>query len=549
MIPEPSETLSRTILILLPEIVLALSAVAIMTLGVFTRQSRGTWAVIAAFALIGSFIALLGVAGLDTDAYAYGSVALNDSLALYARFAFLATGLILLALAHDQVADERSAEFLGGLLLVIAGSMIVATANDLIFLFVGLELVSIPTYLLLYLPRREAEAQEAATKYFYLSVFSAALLLFGLAYLYGMTGVSNLKAMSFILQSGASTISPDNLSIGLIAVIFVVAGLGFRVAAVPFHFYAPDVYQGAPTIVTALLAWIPKGIGFVAMLRCLTAVVSVSSELLASRAVVIAWIIAAATMILGNTVALSQTNLKRLFAYSSIAHAGYLMVGIAAAFNYTSISNYVDPYSGGEGVLFYLAAYSLMTLGAFAVIIALDGAGCAAETIDDLSGLSRTRPLLSLAMAVCLLSLAGVPPLAGFWGKFFVFASAWNADTTIPGVPSLKLLAVIGGLNAAVGAYYYLRIVAAMYYGTPSEALASNRTRPTWPAAAAVASCAVLSLVVGLIPGPVLDASHRSAVSAMYHPDPLPYDPSDEPSIEEPEPDRELRRPVAAARR
>ncbi|WP_152050609.1 NADH-quinone oxidoreductase subunit N [Tautonia marina] len=521
MTPDQSETLTRTLLILLPEIVLSISAATIMVAGPFVRWGRSLWAGLSGAAILASLVTLLAIARLETTDFAYGTVALNDALSLYARLAFLLTGLILLALGSNQIGDDRAPEFFGAILFVIAGSMVVSTANELVFLFVGLELISIPTYLLLYLPRRDRQAQEAATKYFFLSVFSTGLLLFGFAYLYGLTGVTNLKALAFLMHEGEGIITSGNVAFGLIAVVFITAGLGFRVAAVPFHFYAPDVYQGAPTVITALLAWIPKGIGFVAMIRVLTSVVSVGDPMLSERAVFLAWIIAAATLVLGNTVALVQTNLKRLFAYSSIAHAGYLMIGIAVAFATVEDPSNLGPNSGAEGLIFYLAAYALMTLGAFGVILLLEGVGERAETIDDLSGLSRTRPLLSLAMALCLFSLAGVPPLAGFWGKFLIFASAWNA-APIQGIPSLRLLAVIGVINAAVGAYYYLRIVAAMYYGTPAQVTDStDRVRPSWPVVAAVGTCAVLSLVLGCIPGPLQTASRQAADSAIYQPSPV----------------------------
>ena len=222
----------------------------------------------------------------------------------------MVAGKFLLGLAHDQVGEERAAEFFGSLLLINAGAMLVASSNELVFLFVGLELVSIPTYLLLYLPRRTPATQEAVTKYFYLSVFSSALLLFGLAYLYGLTGVGNLKAAGYLLHSfDPAGASPAPLAFGVIAVLFVMAGLGFRVAAVPFHFYAPDVYQGAPTVIAAMLAWIPKGVGFVAMLRVLTTVVG-GAGALAEKAVILTWVLAVATMVLGNTMALIQNDLK-----------------------------------------------------------------------------------------------------------------------------------------------------------------------------------------------------------------------------------------------
>lgn len=518
-----AESLSRTALVLLPEIIVALSAVAMMTAGAFvTKAARGLWSGLSALAIVAAIVALFAIRGVEPDPYR--SVALNDALSFYGRLAFLLTGLILLGLAHGQVVAERAAEFFGGLLLVTAGAMLVTTANEILFLFVGLELVSIPTYLLLYLPRRAPATQEAATKYFYLSVFSSALLLFGLAYLYGLTGVSNLKALAYLMRSGGSVLNFANVAFGLVAVVFITAGLGFRVAAVPFHFYAPDVYQGAPTIVAALLAWVPKGIGFVAMLRALSAVVSVGSDLLSDRAILLAWVIALATMVLGNTVALVQDNLKRLLAYSSIAHAGYLMVGVAASFAHVPEPNAPGPNTGGEGILFYLVSYALMTLGAFGVILFVNRGDERVETIDDMSGLGQTRPLVAFAMVLLLFSLAGVPPFAGFWGKFFIFAAAWNVDpgSLVHVYPSLKLLAVLGVINAAVGAYYYLRIVVTMYYGAPKAAPATAREPGGWPTGLAVGACAALSLVVGLFPGPVLRASRSAAVAALAQPDPAP---------------------------
>ena len=263
-------TVQETIRILIPEILLLAAAVAMMTASPFVRWPRRTWAAIAAGALVAALVALWAISGQHTDMYA--SAALNDSLAFYGRLVVLLTGLVLLALAHEEPSDDRAGEFFGALLMINAGAMLVTTANELVFLFVGLELVSIPTYLLLYLTRRTATTQETAIKYFFLSIFSSGLLLYGLAFLYGVTGVSNLKAIGVLCLDLPGIPHPQ---LGLIAVLFVMAGLSFRVAAVPFHFYAPDVYQGSPTVIAALLSWVPKGVGFVAMVRALTAVISV----------------------------------------------------------------------------------------------------------------------------------------------------------------------------------------------------------------------------------------------------------------------------------
>jgi len=501
----------QTVRSLWPEILILAVATIMMTAGAFVRLPRRVWSFAAAGTLVAALIALLGRWGQE-PIDPYSTVALNDPLAMYARLAFLVTGLVLLGLAHDQVDDERSAEFFGALLMIFAGAMLVSAANELVFLFVGLELVSMPTYLLLYLPRRNIHTQEAATKYFYLSVFSSALALYGLAFMYGMAGVSNLKALGYLTHFMPGILQ---VQFGLIAALFVMAGLGFRVTAVPFHFYAPDVYQGSPTVVAALLAWVPKGVGFVAMIRVLAAVFG-GENMVASKAVIIAWVIAAVSMTLGNAVALLQDDLKRLLAYSSIAHAGYLMIGVAVALQNEPAG--VVNFLGSQAILFYLAAYALMTLGAFGVIIALSTPERPIETVDELSGLSRTHPLSALAMALCMFSLAGVPPLAGFWGKFYIFASALTAGSDSD-AQMFRLLAVVGVVNAAIGAYYYLRIVVVMYLRPASQR--PVQPRAGLPTALAVGACAALSLGFGVFAQPLLRASQEAAVAAIAHPDPV----------------------------
>lgn len=498
-------TVQETIRILIPEILLLAAAVAMMTASPFVRRPRRTWAAIAAGVMIAALVALLFLSRQQTDMYV--SVALNDSLAFYGRLVVLLTGLVLLALAHEEPSDDRAGEFFGALLMINAGAMLVTTANELVFLFVGLELVSIPTYLLLYLTRRTASTQETAIKYFYLSIFSSGLLLYGLAFLYGVTGVSNLKAIG-VLSSYLPAI--PHLQLGLIAVLFVMAGLSFRVAAVPFHFYAPDVYQGSPTVIAALLSWVPKGVGFVAMVRALTAVISVKGpdDPLVQKAIAISWVVAAASMTLGNTMALLQSDLKRLLAYSSIAHAGYLMIGVTVAFANRPGSSPL--YYGSESIFFYLFVYALMTLGAFGVIIGLRTMDRAVETVDELAGLGTTQPLAALALAVCLLSLSGIPPLAGFWGKLEIFTGAFAANSAESFGP-LFFLAVIGVLNAAVAAYYYLRIVVTMYLRPARQKVFAAGG---WPVFAAVGACASLSLLLGLFPAPIAKASRAAAEAA-----------------------------------
>lgn len=510
--PNALEVVQQTLRILSPELLLLLVAVAMMTAAPFVRLPRHYWSLGSVAAMVVALLLLLGVKGQVTDLYS--AIALNDALSFNARLVLVLTGFLLLAFAHDQVDDAKAPEFFGSLLMIQAGSMMVASANEMIFLFVGLELVSIPTYLLLYLPRRTATTQEAATKYFFLSIFSSGLLLYGLAFLYGLTGVSNLKALAFLTAHVPDVPQPQ---LALVAVVFIIAGLGFRVAAVPFHFYAPDVYQGSPTFIAAMLAWIPKAVGFLAIARTLSAFIAADNmvSMLGYRAVLVAWIVAAITMTLGNTVALVQNDLKRLFAYSSIAHAGYLMIGVAASFYNPPGSN--PTFFGTQGVLIYLVAYSLMTLGVFGVMIALSTPKKSIETVDDLTGLGSTHPRMALAMAICLFSLAGIPPLAGFYGKFALFTSAF--DASIRSESNIFFwLAIIGVLNAAAGAYYYLRIVVLMYLrpapATPLE------TQVAWPTATAVAVCAVLSLVLGILPAPIVEEARKSAEASIATPAP-----------------------------
>lgn len=512
MTPSAYDVARQTLAILLPEILLLLTATVMMTAGVFVRLSRRVWCLTATGGLVVALLILLANSGVAIDPYS--GVALNDAFSLYARLILLLAALIVMALAHDQVDEPRAPEFFGSLLFINAGAMLVASANELVFLFVGLELVSIPTYLLLYLPRRTAATQEAATKYFFLSIFSSGLLLFGMAYLYGLTGVSNLKALAYLGSHAASVPQPQ---LALIALVFMMAGLGFRVAAVPFHFYAPDVYQGSPLIVAALLSWIPKAVGYFAILRTVTAVISAAGAgtILNDQAVLLAAILAGLTMTLGNTVALYQDNLKRLLAYSSIAHAGYLMIGVAVAFR--DVAGSAKFAFGAEGILFYLTTYAFMTLGVFGIILLLGSPARPVETVDDLAGLGRTQPLAALGLAICLFSLAGIPPLAGFMGKLELFGAgfmaAWNTNS-----PVFFWLAILAVLNSAIGAYYYLRIVVVMYLRDSSrEPVTPNYT---WPAVTAVAACVVFTVYLGIFPGLFFRSTHAAAESALSLPEP-----------------------------
>lgn len=385
-----------------------------------------------------------------------------DELAWYIRGLTLTFGIVLVLIHWNQADDSRSAESHACLLAILAGVNLIAAANDLVGLFVALELVSIPTYLFLLLPRRDAPAQEATLKYFLLSIFSSAIVLFGMSYLYGATGTTNLAGIHAALGTGpVQAINP----LIAVATVMLIAGLGFRLTAVPFHFYAPDVFQGAPTSAAAMLSLIPKIAGFVALLRLIVpaagADMAVTSWAMTPAATRLLWWLAVTTMFVGNLMALMQTDVRRLLAYSSVSHAGYMMVGLIVGMLHQPA---VHSISGIGALLFYLAVYGAMTLGVFAVLIAASRPDKRIATFDDLSGLSRTRPALALVLSVFLFSLSGLPPTAGFLAKLNLFFAAWSQ-----GNESSRWLAIILAINAALGSWFYLKMIGVMFLRDPVD--------------------------------------------------------------------------------
>lgn len=384
-----------------------------------------------------------------------------DGLSQVARAATLAVGVLIVLIGWNQSLADKAGEYHACLLLVLAGVSLTASSNDLIGLFLALELVSIPTYVMLCLPRRGVAGQEAAAKYFLLSIFSSAIFLYGLAFLFGEVGSTNLRVIRQAIASPADMPMPVLL---IVALLFVIGGLGFRITAAPFHFYAPDVFEGASTAGAAFLSYIPKLAGFGALLRVLsqTLLAPGSAERdwsLTPTSTVILWSLAVLTMFLGNVLALLQNNVKRMLAYSSVAHAGYMLIGLTAG---RSINGSIN---GNAALLFYLMIYGVMTLGAFAVTASLSRDGESVETLDDLSGLAARSPLTALVMAGFMFSLTGLPPTAGFWGKFYLFLAAWSQGSS-----ALKTLAVLLAVNAAIGGWYYLRVIGLMYLQSPSKA-------------------------------------------------------------------------------
>jgi NADH-quinone oxidoreductase subunit N len=502
---------------LIPEMILVGLAAFIFLGGAF-KVRRHLWNAVSLVAVLLALLALLiqdHVPATPRGAWLYTAPLVFDNLAFLMRLIALGTGVVLVLFSWDEVPKRQSADHQACLLIVVAGLSIAGAANDLITLFLALEMISIPVYVMLYLPRHDDAAQEAALKYFMLSIFSSALLLFGFSYLYGLAGSTNIAAILHTLnQAGVDEL----LGLRGVALIMVVAGLGFRITAVPFHFYAPDVYQGAPTVLGALLAVVQKAAGFVALLRVLGFVLlSTDGHIgmaLSQQVPILFWFLAAVTMFLGNVLGLLQDNVKRLLAYSSIAHAGYMLVALAVA-PYLRQAEAGTAPDGVEALLFYLVAYGAMTVGAFAVLSYLSTSQRQVETMDDLAGLSASHPGIALFMTVFLFSLIGIPFTAGFTGKLLVFFGALGVPEQ-SGIPPgehatlFRVLAVLAVVNAAIGAWYYLRIVTVMYLRTTVRPL---ENQCTWPGLATLWLCAILTIGLSFPPGSdwLLRASRQAA--------------------------------------
>jgi NADH-quinone oxidoreductase subunit N len=516
--------------LIVPEAILLVGACVLFLGGTF-RPGRSLWGAAALVVLAAAGIALWfspqsPVCSPETRAVLFAGPLYVDRLAVFIKAVALAGGAVLILCSWNEVPDRWAAEFQACLLLMLSGICLTGSANELVTLFVALELVSIPTYVLLYLPRYDNPAQEAAVKYFLLSVFSSALLLFGFSYLYGMAGTTNMPALAEVLDPTRSSGLP---AVALIGLVMVVAGLGYRITAVPFHFYAPDVYQGITPSAAAVLAFVPKVAGFIALLRLLGFVPheivtprgvelleapenAVPNMVLGAQVPQLLWILATVTMTLGNVLGLLQDNIKRMLAYSSVANAGYMLIGLVVARFQPAGAGAIYP-SGIEAILFYLVAYGAMTIGAFAVLGCLSTPQRPVDKIDDLAGLSRTHPGLALLMVLFLFSLIGLPATAGFAGKLLLF---WGAIAVEPtAMPSywFRGLAVIGVLNAAVAAWYYLRVAVVMYLRNPLRPLDKVRA---WPGLTAVCLCAALTLIAGLYPPSLLNPIRQ----AMPRPSP-----------------------------
>ncbi|AQZ52631.1 MAG: NADH-quinone oxidoreductase subunit NuoN [Martelella sp.] len=434
-----SELLLSSLKLIMPELILALGAMVLLMIGAFAgRKSGQTIVGLAVFLLIAAFGALFW-AGEGT-AFG-GSLVFNDFTLFMQALALIGAALsMILSVGHEEPEYLDRFEFPVLMLLSTTGMLLMTSANDMLAFYMGLELMSLPLYVIAAINRDSLRSTEAGLKYFVLGSLSSGMLLYGISLVYGFTGNIGFGPV-------AAAISAGETGLGFIfGMVFVLAGITFKISAVPFHMWTPDVYEGAPTPVTAFFASAPKVAAMAIIVRLLTEAFGPAAD--EWRQVVV--FIAIASMVLGAFAAIGQRNIKRLMAYSSITHMGYALVGLAA-----------DSEAGVKGVALYMAIYLFTTLGVFAIIMAMRlKEGGNVENIDDLAGLSTTKPVMAVVLTALMFSLAGVPPLAGFFGKYFVFLAAIDAK--------LYTLAIIGIVSSVVACFYYLRVIKVMWFDEPT---------------------------------------------------------------------------------
>ena len=469
----------------LPEILLAAAAMALLVLGAF--RGEGSTRLVSWLAIL-ALIAVLGVAlggGPERRVGFYGMF-VTDAFALFMKSLVL-TGsavTILIGMRYNEQQGIARFEFPVLVMLATTGMMVMISANDLITLYVGLELQNLALYVVASFDRDSPRSSEAGLKYFVLGGLSSGMLLYGLSLVYGFAGTTAFADLARVLAGGAP-VSPG-LIVGL---VFIIAGLAFKTSAVPFHMWTPDVYEGAPTPVSMFFAVAPKMAALALFIRLM---IAPFGPLVGEWRQVIVFL-SIASMVLGSFAAIAQPNIKRLMAYSSIGHVGYALIGLAAG-----------TAAGIRGVLVYLAIYLFMNVGAWAVILCMRRQGRMLDQIGDLAGLSRTQPGLALALAIFMFSLAGIPPAAGFFAKLYIFLAAIDAKLTG--------LAVIGVVTSVVGAFYYLRVVKVMYFDEP---VASFDSPISGELKGVLLVTALVTLFFFLLPGPVV-GSAKVAASSLF---------------------------------
>lgn len=499
--------LNPDLMTILPEIIVSVAAIIVVLVDLFTRgRQQDKNNLLAGISILGYALAFIVCLLMFDNNYGwltgdgalvplgtqgFGRMVVIDNLGLFFRMLALGTSIVAVLLSTQFIRDRGMAlgEYYAVLALCTCGMMVTAGAIDLTAIFVGIELMSIAVYILTGFNRADKLSNEAAVKYFLLGIFSTAILVYGMAWLYGNTGFTNLRDIAGVVGkviSGPGLGSSGGITL---AILLLIAGLGFKIAAVPFHMWTPDAYQGAPTPITAFMSVGPKAAGFVATIRIMTEALGPAWQ---TWAPIIA-ILCVLTMSLGNIIAVSQRSVKRMLAYSSIAHTGYMMIGLAS---FTA-----DPGQQQQAIssiMFYLFSYLFMNMGAFGVVIWLQRQGLT-DSLDNFRGLSQWAPGQAALMLFFMLSLTGIPPTIGFLGKYYVFIAALNSN--------LAWLAVIGALNSAIGAFYYLRIIWYMYF----EEARAKRTIRTSPAVFYTLIGAAIAVILFFIfSGPLLEATRAS---------------------------------------
>jgi NADH-quinone oxidoreductase subunit N len=464
---------------LIPEIFLAVAGFALLLAGIpLGRRGIRTISLAAVGSLaVTAILVLVYGRPIDGPVSILGDMLAVDQLAVYFKLLMLAASAIaiLMAAGFLERAGYGGGEFVALILYATLGMFIMASGTNLASLYVGLELMALSVYVLVGYFKLETKSNEGAVKYFVLGALSSGVLLYGISLVYGTTGTLDLVT----IRQQLTAVPQDNLTL-LLGIVLVSFGMLFKVAAVPFHVWTPDAYEGAPTPVTAFMSVGPKAAAFAMFLRLF--VVAFAPEVEYWR--MILWLAAAATMIYGNVAALTQDNVKRMLAYSSIAHAGYALMGLVAA-----------SAMGTWSVLMYMLVYAFMNLGAFGFVILLESKGYAGETVEDYAGLARRHPGAAALMLWFMLALAGIPPTAGFMGKLYLFAAAVEGGYV--------LLTVIAVIMSAVSLYYYFRIVVQMYMKDGEDTEPATLLRDRWTEAM-IAVCAAVTLVVGIYPAPVV---------------------------------------------
>ncbi len=464
---------------ILPEIVLSVFGMIVMLLEPLLDEERGQ-RLLGLIAFVGT-LASLGATWFMAQApgLAFWNMVQVDGFSVFFHVLIIAIAAVVILSSYEYMAVQRirAGEYYALILFGVVGMALMSSAIELVLIFIALEISSISSYVLAGFRRNEASSAESSLKYFLLGSFATAFFLYGVALVFGATGSTNIDQIGRTLQAGPIPL------LAFVAVAFMFVGLGFKVAAAPFHIWTPDVYEGAPAPVVGLMSTAPKAAAFAVLLRVVF-VINVHDLIW------VIWVSAAFSMTLGNVGALVQDNVKRLLAYSSIAHAGYLLVAFAAA-----------PVLGISAAMFYTAAYAAMNLGAFAVVSHFANAGERYVTLEDYEGLGRSAPLLAATLTIFLISLIGIPVTGGFFAKFYVFSAAVKAN--------LIWLTIIGVLNSGVGAYYYLRIIVMMYMRESRKEVPV--TPVPIPLRFALAACLVATLYLGIFPTRLLQYAQDSA--------------------------------------